>query len=159
MTVAYDPAKTSPDVLAGVITELAFNPTVIQEPAVRTPTEEGKRIVAPLPDDAPGFFAEAFTEARNANRPLLIDFQTEWCGACQRLKKETLEHPDVVQALQDIKLIYVDLDKFPDLAGWYGVDAVPNVILVDRDGFITDRVQNFEPPDAFLRRLKNLVGT
>ena len=50
------------------------------------------------------------------------------------------------------------LDEFPDLAGWYGVDAVPNVVFVDREGYIVDRVQNFEPADAFLSRLQKLLA-
>ena len=54
---------------------------------------------APVPEDAPEFFATAFDEARKARRAIVVSFGAKWCPACQRLKKETLSYPDVADAL------------------------------------------------------------
>ncbi|MCH7591348.1 MAG: hypothetical protein IH989_01020, partial [Planctomycetes bacterium] len=51
------------------------------------------------------------------------------------------------------------LDEYPALGEVYRVDSVPDVFLIDRDGFIIDRLHNFEPPAAFAKRLKKLVGS
>ena len=111
-----------------------------------------------VPDDAPQFFVEAIERAKEAQRPLVIDFWAEWCGACLRLKRETLEHPDVVEALRSIELVYIDLDKYPALGDAYGVDAIPDVFFVDKSGRIVDRLQNFEPPEAFVARVRKVFG-
>lgn len=108
--------------------------------------------------DAPRFFVEAIERAREANRPLVIDFWAEWCVACLKLKHETLEHPTVANALRSVEMIYVDLDKYPALGEAYGVVAIPDVIFVNGSGTIVDRLQTFEPPETFIARVHAVVG-
>lgn len=131
------------------------------KPTTPAPAKK-KRSTTPVqllvPDDAPQFFVEAIERAKEAQRPLVIDFWAEWCGACLRLKRETLEHPDVVEALRSIELVYIDLDKYPALGDAYGVDAIPDVFFVDKSGRIVDRLQNFEPPEAFVARVRKVFG-
>ena len=35
----------------------------------------------------------------------------------------------------------------------FGVAAIPDVFFIDKSGRIVDRLQNFEPPEAFVNRL------
>ena len=89
---------------------------------------------------------------------MVLDFWAEWCAPCKRLKKETLDAPEVAKLLAKVQVVFVDLDKHPDLGKAYGVVSVPDLFFVDTDGYIADRLQQFEPPDAFLLRLKRLLG-
>ena len=107
-----------------------------------------------VPPNAPKFFVQAIERARATRRPIIIDFWAEWCAACLRLKRETLANPDVAKALREVEVIYVDLDKFPMLGETYGVAAIPDLFFIDTSGRIVDRLQNFEPPDAFVARLR-----
>ena len=111
-----------------------------------------------VPADAPKFFVDAIERARAAQRPIIIDFWAEWCVACLRLKRETLEHPDAARVLSAIELIYVDLDKYPMLGESYGVVAIPDVFLIDSFGRIVDRMQTFVPPKAFVTRVRKALG-
>jgi len=156
--VSYDDASTSPERLAQVIAGVCDKFSVSRLPAATTPTAAGRQIEAPLPDEAPDFLVEAFEQARAANRPMVLDFQTEWCGACQRLKKETLQHPSVADLLAQVQMVYVDLDKNPKLGDWYGISAVPDVVFVDRNGIIADRLNEFEPPEGFASRVRKLLS-
>ncbi len=63
-----------------------------------------------------------------------------------------------MNAFRSIEVIYVDLDKYPALGDAYGVDAIPDVFFADKSGRIVDRLQNFEPPEAFVARVRKVFG-
>ena len=109
---------------------------------------------APVPEDAPAFFTAAFERARKSNRPLVVDFWATWCAPCVKLKQETLGNQAVAKALTEFEVVYVDLEHHPSLAKAYGVSTVPDVFLVDREGFVYDRLRKFEAAAAFLPRLR-----
>ncbi len=111
-----------------------------------------------VPTGAPKFFVDAIEKAGASQRPIVIDFWAKWCVACLQLKRATLEHSEVVQALRGVELIYVDLDKYPALGEAYGVVAIPDVFFIDKSGRIVDRLQDFEPPEAFVARVRNSFG-
>jgi len=111
-----------------------------------------------IPTGAPKFFVDAIEKAKSSHRPVIIDFWATWCAACLQMKSETLEHPDVAKALLAFEVIFVDLDKYPALGEAYGVVAIPDVFFIDHAGTIIDRLQNFEPPKAFLARIQKVLN-
>ena len=148
--------------MAKAITDVGYKAAEIVEAAETVSTTEPVHVEKPievaLPEDAPDFFRSAFEEARKAQRPMVIDFWAGWCAPCQALKKETLADPNVSKMLAKVAMIYVDLDKYPDLGKAYGVASVPDVLFIDRSGMIVDRLNQFEPPAPFMLRLKKIVG-
>ncbi len=153
MTVHYDPTAARPDLYRAAISKLGYE--------VKVPSRaQSKKVVSRrlsrlrVPKDAPKFFVDAIERAKATQRPLVIDFWAEWCVACLRLKRETLEHRSVVNALRSIELIYVDLDKNPALGEAYGVAAIPDLFFIDKSGRIVDRLQKFEPPEEFVARVR-----
>lgn len=63
----------------------------------------------------------------NENKPVLVDFHTQWCGPCKMLNP-------VVEAIAEqyankLEVIKVDADKFQDIAAKYGVRGIPTLML------------------------------
>ena len=155
--ISYTAALTTPEQLGKKITALGYKiKTVAQRsPATDAQGEMPRR--APLPDDAPDVLRDAFALAREKNQPLIVDFWASWCGPCLQLKKVTFAEKKVARLLEQVQVVFVDLDVYPKLGKAYAVESVPDVFLIDRNGFIVDRVRNFEPPAAFAKRVGSLL--
>ena len=69
-------------------------------------------------------------EVLNSDKPVLIDFNADWCGPC-RMLGPIME--DFAKANEDIKVVSINVDENENLATEYGVFSIPCVILM-KDG-------------------------
>ncbi|HEU6442657.1 MAG TPA: thioredoxin, partial [Microvirga sp.] len=76
--------------------------------------------------------------AESMNQPVLVDFWAPWCGPCKQLTP-ILEK--VVRAAGGkVKLVKMNIDEHPQIAGQLGVQSIPAVFAFQRgqpvDGFM-----------------------
>lgn len=59
--------------------------------------------------------------------PILVDFYATWCGPCQMMAGFL----DQANAdLKDkVKIVKIDVDKYPEIASQYQVNALPTLVL------------------------------
>ncbi|HEU4401604.1 MAG TPA: DUF255 domain-containing protein [Candidatus Polarisedimenticolia bacterium] len=106
---------------------------------------------------------EAVERATAASRPVVIDFFADWCVPCKELDRFTFSDPGVIQATGRFVLLKADLTSFesPAVQGLrerYEVVGVPTIVLLDgRGSEMKDlRLYGFEPPEAFVARLRRV---
>ena len=85
----------------------------------------------------------------------LIDFSATWCGPCQMLAP-VLEKVSENMAGQ-VDFYAVDVDESPDLAGQFGIQGVPTLIMI-KDGRPVDMQVGFGPQDQLESFIKKHLG-
>lgn len=82
------------------------------------------------------FLADVVEASRSA--PVLVDFWAPWCGPCRQLTP-TLERV-VTAAGGAVRLVKINIDENPGIAGQLGVRSIPAVFAFDQgrpvDGFV-----------------------
>lgn len=105
--------------------------------------------------------AEARAKALAENRPLLIDFTADWCGACNELARHTFADPAVMQEAGRFVAVKVDAtnDEDPavvDAQERYRVVGLPTVLIFDSSGEERARITEFVPPAKFLEAIQGV---
>jgi len=96
-------------------------------------------------------FEAASQQAAKANKIVLIDFYTTWCGPCKMLDKTTWTDAAVIQLLeQKTVALRLDAEKETALAKRYRIEAYPSVLLLKPDGTEIDRLVGYKGPQDFM---------
>ena len=85
-------------------------------------------------------------EVLQSDKPVLADFNADWCGPCKMLAPVVHE---IADENPDIKVVSINIDDESELAGDYDVNAIPCLVLF-KGGAEVDRSVGFKPKDDLL---------
>jgi thioredoxin 1 len=93
----------------------------------------------------------SFDALVSGDLPVLIDFHATWCGPCKTLAP-ILEQ--VKLSLGDaVKIIKIDIDKNPSLAGKLNISGVPTLMLY-RSGQLISRKSGVFPAHEIIKMIQ-----
>ena len=98
----------------------------------------------------PSFTKQQLNSVINSNELVLIDFSTQWCVPCKKMKPIVTE---IKQENKDVEVLFVDVDANKDLAKEYAVQSVP-VFLVFKNGKEIFRHTGIIEKNELIKQLK-----
>ncbi len=95
---------------------------------------------------------KALAEAEQ--KPMLVTFETKWCGWCRRLEKNVFTQEVVVDCSREFACIQVDAEERRDLAAALKVDTFPTAVVLDHRGRELGRIVGYRPAKWYVAELR-----
>lgn len=103
-----------------------------------------------------GFRQDVIDES--IRQPVLVDFWAPWCGPCKQLTP--IIEKVVKEAKGKVKLVKMNIDEHPQIAGQLGIQSIPAVIAF-KQGQPVDGFMGAQPESqikAFIEKIAGPVG-
>ena len=89
-------------------------------------------------------------------KPMIVDFSATWCPPCRQLK------PIFEKLAEDfrgrITFVTIDVDENPELSQSYGVQSIPMMVFLNKDGQIQNTIIGFQDRDQLLAAINTYFG-
>lgn len=103
--------------------------------------------------------ASALAEARDATRPVFIDFYAEWCAPCKIIEGKILPDPRVQAALDGFIFVRVDMDIDLKAGQRFNVVGMPTLLVLSGEGEELFRHVGLIEPGDLAERLLEIRAT
>jgi thioredoxin-like negative regulator of GroEL len=104
---------------------------------------------------------ENFEELLSSSKlPLLVVFDAPWCGPSHLMDAilEQVNH----QMKQQLEIVRIDSEKYPDLASRFQVHPLPTLLLFKNGQLVArieeERAENLMPAKRLIQHLQNLLS-
>lgn len=113
---------------------------------------------APLFSGAPATVTSAAAFERfigQGTLPVLVDFWAAWCGPCKMMAPMFAKAAQTLEP--NVRLLKVDTEALPDVAGRFGIRSIPTLILF-KDGREVGRQAGAMDAQSIVRWTERTLG-
>ncbi len=116
-----------------------------------------------FPEGSPKFetkYKSALAEAKKTGKPLIAVFSASWCGPCQANKKNVYPAEAVKPYHDKFVWAYLDADEAANKKPMqeFGVNGIPHIQFLDKDGKTLDKQVGGTNPEAFAKVLEGVLA-
>lgn len=105
-------------------------------------------------------YDQAFDQAKQSGKLVMIDFMADWCGPCRQLDRTTWKNDEVIAAVHENAVpIKLNVDHNNALASKHGVRVLPTIVFLDADGNEVRRFKGYKDAGEFMYELRQATGS
>jgi thiol-disulfide isomerase/thioredoxin len=101
-------------------------------------------------------YSEGMNLAKESNRPVLVDFWSEWCLPCRQMDKDVYTDLKLIEAARRFVFIRVDADSDRATTLRFGIKALPMKLFLDPRETILLQVKGFTKASELLDMMKQI---
>ena len=94
-------------------------------------------------------------EVKQSDIPVIIDFWASWCGPCQMMGPVFEEMSGDYEG--KLKFTKLSTENFPQLAGEYGIQSIP-CLIITKEGKEVDRIVGFAPAPVMKQKIDAILS-
>jgi thiol-disulfide isomerase/thioredoxin len=99
-------------------------------------------------------YAAAQAEAVKTNKPMIIDFFTDWCKWCHTLDSTTYKDSIIIAMSEDNIFVKINAEEDTILARKFAVSGYPTIIIARPNGEEIDRIYGYLGPREFYNQIQ-----
>jgi thioredoxin-related protein len=99
-------------------------------------------------------FEEAQKVALGTNKFMLVDFTASWCGPCRKMDRNSWNNEQVELTLENYVKVKIDIDDNRELARKYGIQSIPNMLIMDGNGIILHSFKSYHDAESLNKVLE-----
>ena len=98
--------------------------------------------------------------ATKLDKPIFIDFTSQYCGSCLRFERDMKKDKQLIAALEQVILVKIDTDQEEGQTLFlsYGLYAFPSFLLTDSEGRFYDSFIGYNEPTEFITLLNKALS-
>ena len=99
---------------------------------------------------------KAMADAKKLNKPVLINFTTDWCSWCKKMDADTYTNQKVIEKANNFISLKVNPEKGSvqsEFAKRYQVTGYPTILFIDSNYRVLHRVGGYQGPEDFLKSM------
>jgi thiol:disulfide interchange protein DsbD len=99
-------------------------------------------------------------EAKDAKKPVVIDFAADWCIPCREMEHSTYVDPQVIEEASRFIRLKADLTRqdksTQEIISAYEIPGVPTTVFIDSQGAVRHKLVGYVGPHEFLENLRRI---
>lgn len=101
---------------------------------------------------------EALEVARRTNRPILLDFYTDWCVFCKKLDAEVFSTAEFKAKAASFVLVKINPEKDPGGTQGLEVEGFPTTFFLNARREVIHKVVGFKPVDLYIQDMETALS-
>ncbi|MCH5239395.1 MAG: thioredoxin family protein [Muribaculaceae bacterium] len=127
-----------------------------QQKGSEIPDEQNVEMTPNEVVEVPSYKIENGRIIPSEGRPMIVDFSATWCPPCRQLKPIFEKLAEEFRGR--ITFVTIDVDENPELAQAYGVESIPMMVFLNKDGQIQNTLIGFQDRDQLLAAINTYFG-